>query len=96
MTEDDTFNELKYGKYKLTVAILPDHDYQVDDILDGLRTTLPDSPLYNQIDDNGNCVSIVDIDELAAELFCLGICYREIEDNLDMSHPFDYNIERMW
>lgn len=95
-TESDTFNELKYGKYKLTVTILPDTEDQIDDILDGLRTTLSDQGPYNQVDDEGNCISILTVEELTEEIFCLGICYRELELDLEMEHPFEYNVEKLW
>lgn len=93
MTEDDTFNTLKYHRYTLTVSILPSSDEEIDIILDGMRTTL-DEP---EITDEG--VEIhrgLTLEELTSEIFCLGACYQSIESETDIVHPFEYHIEKEW
>lgn len=44
MTEIDTFNKLKYHQYRLTVEILPENEDQIDEIIEGLRTTIDQEP----------------------------------------------------
>ncbi len=94
MSDEDTFNKLKYQRYKLTVELLPDDDGQIDEIIEGLRTTIDQEPDF---DESGDFYySGLTIDELSAEAFCLGNCYTEIENKLNMKHPFEYYVETEW
>lgn len=94
MSETETFNKLKYPRYKLIIELLPDDEDQIDDIINGMRTTIDREP---EFDDNGNLYyENLSLEEICAEVFCLGICYREIENSLGMEVPFEYYVESDW
>ncbi len=94
MNENDTFNELKYGRYRLIITLNPSSDEEVDIILDGMRTTLDDEGIITE--DGDQIFNGLDLNELTAEIFCLGTCYERISEENGIDHPFDYIVEKEW
>lgn len=94
MSEIETFGRLKYPRYKLTVELSPDDEDQIDDIINGLRTTIDQEPEFN--DDGNFYYENLSLEEVCNEVFCLGACYQEIEDALEMEIPFKYIAEPNW
>lgn len=77
-------------KRYLKLEIWPECEDDINDILDGLRTTIDREPI---IDQDGNAYTeILNDEELMRESFCLGVVYREIEDNTGIEMPFTIEI----
>jgi len=92
-TEADTFKALKEPKYRLQVSLNYLDEDELNLILDGLRTTISEEP---DVLPNGDAYyPYLTIEQLTEEIFCLGICYREIELEHEIEHPFDYYISQV-
>lgn len=90
---ETTFNILKNHRYKLTIDIMPNSDKESDIIIDNMRTTLDIEPT---ILDTGEVVYYsLTLEQLVAEVFCLGVVFSEIESNHNIVCPFDYSVERV-
>ena len=77
-------------KRYLKLEIWPEHDYEVDIILDGLRTTIEREPIVT--DDGASYTEILSDEELMMESFCLGAAYRNIEEEHGIEMPFTIEI----
>jgi hypothetical protein len=73
----------------LTVDIFFETDDELDQIVNGLRTTIEREPI---VAENGISYTLIENDEeLMNESFCLGLCYMELEQQ-GIEYPFEIGV----